>query len=86
MLVLRSVAFNLLFYLNLVLHVIAAIPTFVLPRAAFMVVAKSWGHTSNALLAVAGITVEARQDPARRAARRPEASVGVGDIHAAHAV
>jgi 1-acyl-sn-glycerol-3-phosphate acyltransferase len=59
-LVLRSVAFNLLFYLNLVLHVIAAIPTFALPRAAFMVVAKSWGRTSNRLLVVAGIGVELR--------------------------
>ena len=60
MLVLRSVAFNLLFYLNLLLHVIAAIPTFALPRAAFMVLAKSWGRTSNALLAVARIRVELR--------------------------
>jgi 1-acyl-sn-glycerol-3-phosphate acyltransferase len=59
-LVLRSVAFNLLFYLNLVLHVIAAMPTFVLPRAAFMAVARSWGRTSNALLVVAGIGVELR--------------------------
>jgi len=60
MLVLRSVAFNLLFYLNLVLHLIAAIPTFALPRAMFMLMAKSWGRTSNRLLAVAGIGVELR--------------------------
>src|SRR3954447_24142742 len=60
MLALRSVAFNALFYLNLVLHIIAALPTFFLPRRAFMAVAKSWGHTSNALLAVAGIRVEMR--------------------------
>jgi 1-acyl-sn-glycerol-3-phosphate acyltransferase len=59
-LILRSVAFNILFYLNLVLHVIAAIPTYALPRAAFMVLAKSWGRTSNRLLAVAGIRVELR--------------------------
>jgi len=59
-LVLRSVAFNLLFYLNLILHVIAAIPTFALPRSMFMAVAKSWGRTSNALVAVAGIRVELR--------------------------
>jgi len=56
----RSVAFNILFYLNLVLHVVAAIPTYALPRRAFMAVAKSWGRTSNALLAVAGIRVELR--------------------------
>src|ERR1041384_3099228 len=60
MLALRSVAFNLLFYLNLVLHIIAALPTFFLPRRAFMTVAKSWGRTSNALLGVAGIRVEMR--------------------------
>src|SRR5262249_20659292 len=60
MLALRSVAFNVLFYLNLVLHIIAALPTFFLPRRAFIALAKSWGRTSNALLAVAGIRVEMR--------------------------
>ena len=60
MLVLRSVAYNALFYLNLVLHILIAIPTFLLPRRAFMTIAKSWGRTSNALLAVAGISVELR--------------------------
>ena len=60
MLALRSVAYNVLFYLNLVLHIIAALPTFFLPRRAFMTIAKSWGRTSNALLAVAGISVELR--------------------------
>ena len=60
MLVLRSVAYNVLFYLNLVLHILIAIPTFLLPRRAFMAIAKSWGRTSNALLAVAGISVELR--------------------------
>jgi 1-acyl-sn-glycerol-3-phosphate acyltransferase len=60
MLALRSVAFNVLFYLNLVLHMIVALPTFFLPRRAFMGIAKSWGRTSNALLAVAGIRIEMR--------------------------
>ena len=60
MLVLRSVAYNALFYLNLILHILIAIPTFLLPRRAFMAIAKSWGRTSNALLAVAGISVELR--------------------------
>ena len=60
MLALRSVAYNALFYLNLVLHILIAIPTFLLPRRAFMTIAKSWGRTSNALLAVAGISVELR--------------------------
>ncbi len=60
MLVLRSVAYNALFYLNLILHILVAIPTFLLPRGAFMAIAKSWGRTSNALLAVAGISVALR--------------------------
>jgi len=60
MLVLRSVVYNALFYLNLILHILIAIPTFLLPRRAFMAIAKSWGRTSNALLAVAGISVELR--------------------------
>src|SRR5215212_10568082 len=61
MLILRSVAFNVLFYLNLILHVIAAIPTYALPRRAFMAMAKSWGHTSLWLLrVVAGMGVEYR--------------------------
>ena len=58
--VLRSVLFNVLFYLNLILHVVVAIPTYALPRRAFMAVAKSWGRTSNALMRVAGISVELR--------------------------
>jgi 1-acyl-sn-glycerol-3-phosphate acyltransferase len=57
---LRSVLFNVLFYLNLFLHVGVAIPTYALPRRAFMAVAKSWGRTSNALMRVAGIKVELR--------------------------
>ena len=61
MLILRSVAFNVLFYLNLVLHILVAIPTFVLPRRVFMAIAKSWGHTSNWLLrVVSGVRVEYR--------------------------
>ena len=61
MLILRSVAFNILFYSNLVLHMILALPTFALPRNAFMTLARSWGRTSNLLLRViAGISVEFR--------------------------
>ena len=61
MLVLRSAAFNILFYLNLLAHVIIAIPTYALPRRAFMAVARSWGRTTNRLLgAVADTKVEYR--------------------------
>jgi 1-acyl-sn-glycerol-3-phosphate acyltransferase len=60
-LVLRSIVFNLLFYLNLLAHVIAAIPTYALPRGAFMAVARSWGRTTNWLLgAVTNTKVEYR--------------------------
>jgi 1-acyl-sn-glycerol-3-phosphate acyltransferase len=60
-LIVRSVAFNVLFYLNLILHVVAAIPTYALPRRAFMAMARSWGVTSNVLLrVVAGTRVELR--------------------------
>jgi 1-acyl-sn-glycerol-3-phosphate acyltransferase len=61
MLALRSAAFNILFYLNLVLHVVAAMPTYALPRGAFMAVARSWGRTSNVLLRlVVGTRIELR--------------------------
>jgi 1-acyl-sn-glycerol-3-phosphate acyltransferase len=60
-LILRSVVFNLLFYLNLLAHVIAAIPTYALPRRAFMAIARSWGRTTNWLLgAVTNTKVEYR--------------------------
>ena len=59
--ILRSVAFNFLFYLNLILHVIGAIPTYALPRRAFMAMARSWGYTSGWLLrVVAGTKAELR--------------------------
>jgi 1-acyl-sn-glycerol-3-phosphate acyltransferase len=61
MLILRSVVFNALFYLNLVAHLIGGLPTFFMSRRATVAVAKSWGHTSNFLLrVVAGITVDYR--------------------------
>ena len=61
MLVLRSVVFNVLFYLNVVVHVIGGLPAFLMPRWATIAIAKSWGRTSNVLLrAVCGITVDYR--------------------------
>jgi 1-acyl-sn-glycerol-3-phosphate acyltransferase len=60
-LIVRSIVFNLLFYPNLILHVIAAIPTFALRRRDFFVVARSWAHTSNWLLRViVGTRIEIR--------------------------
>jgi 1-acyl-sn-glycerol-3-phosphate acyltransferase len=60
-LIVRSIVFNLLFYCNLILHVIAAIPTYALRRRDFFVVARSWANASNWLLrVVVGTRVEIR--------------------------
>src|SRR5262245_6883042 len=59
--ILRSVLFNVLFYLNLFVHFIIAIPTLVMPRTAILKLATFWGHTNNWLLRyVCGIKVEYR--------------------------
>jgi 1-acyl-sn-glycerol-3-phosphate acyltransferase len=51
-LIVRSLIYNVLFYLNLVVYLIAAIPTFWLPYRCIVEVAKSWGRTSTWLLRV----------------------------------
>ena len=57
----RSIAFNALFYLNTALYLIIALPTFFLPYRAIIGVAKSWGRSNLRLLrVVAGITYEVR--------------------------
>jgi len=59
--VVRSIAFNVLFYLNTALYLIVALPTFFLPYRAIIAVAKSWGRTNQVLLRlVAGIDCEIR--------------------------
>ncbi len=61
MLVLRSLLFNALFYLNLLLLMIAALPAFVLPRRVVVEIAKQWGRNSLWLLRViCGVKVEYR--------------------------
>ena len=58
---LRSIAFNVLFYLNTLVYLIAALPTFFLPYRAIVAVAKSWGRVNLVLLrVVAGIDCEVR--------------------------
>ncbi len=52
MIYLRSLLFNVGFYLSLVIHILIAIPTFVLPRRALFMVANSWVHTTNWMLRV----------------------------------
>ena len=59
MLVVRSLAFNAAFYINLALHMTVAIPTFVLPQRMMVQISRSWGATSLWLLRViCGIKVE----------------------------
>ena len=61
MLVIRSVVFNVLFYLNLLVQLIAALPTLVMPRRAILAVARFWARTNLWLLrAICGIKVEFR--------------------------
>ena len=59
MLILRSILFNILFYLNLLIYLIAAIPTFFLPYRGVVAMAQAWGRTNLWLLrVVCGIDVE----------------------------
>ena len=61
MLVIRSVVFNVLFYLNLLVQLIAALPTLVMPRWGILAVARFWARTNLWLLrAICGIKVEFR--------------------------
>src|SRR5947207_5348227 len=47
---LRSLLFNVGFYLSLVVHILVAIPTFMLPRRALFAVASSWTRSMNWML------------------------------------
>jgi 1-acyl-sn-glycerol-3-phosphate acyltransferase len=59
--IVRSIVFNILFYLNLVVHFFVAIPTLVMPRRAILEVATFWGRTNLVLLRViCGIKVDYR--------------------------
>ena len=61
MITVRSVLFNLLFYLNLVVLLIAALVTLLLPRRAVLRMAEFWGRTSVWLLrVVCGARLELR--------------------------
>jgi 1-acyl-sn-glycerol-3-phosphate acyltransferase len=59
--VVRSVVFNVLFYINLLVHFFVAIPTLAMPRRAILAVATFWGRTNLWLLRiVCGIKIEVR--------------------------
>lgn len=61
MIPLRSLVFNVLFYLALAIYCIVAIPTLVLPKRAIITIAKAWGWTNLWLLrAVCGTGYELR--------------------------
>jgi 1-acyl-sn-glycerol-3-phosphate acyltransferase len=59
MIIARSILFNILFYLSLLIYLIAALPTFVMPYWAIVELAKVWGRTNLWLLeAICDIGVE----------------------------
>jgi 1-acyl-sn-glycerol-3-phosphate acyltransferase len=58
---LRSLLFNAVFYLNTAVWLIAALPAFVLPYRVIIEVAKAWGRVSRTMLRViAGLDYEIR--------------------------
>jgi 1-acyl-sn-glycerol-3-phosphate acyltransferase len=58
---LRSLVFNILFYLNFLLWVLIALPTFLMPRAAMLRVADWWARSNILLMrVVCNIKVEFR--------------------------
>jgi 1-acyl-sn-glycerol-3-phosphate acyltransferase len=61
LIILRSIAFNALFYLNTAVWLVIALPTFVMPYQAIVEVAKTWGRINLFLLrVVAGVRFELR--------------------------
>jgi 1-acyl-sn-glycerol-3-phosphate acyltransferase len=57
----RSIAFNVLFYLNTVFWLLVGLPTFFMPYWAIVEIAKTWGRVNLFLLRwVAGIDIEIR--------------------------
>lgn len=61
LILLRSIVFNLLFYLNTLVYLVIALPTFFMPYRAIIAVARSWGATNLVLLrVVAGIDIDVR--------------------------
>ena len=62
MLVLRSLTFNLAFYLNLLVWLVICIPTLVMPAGAVLSVAKAWGRSNLWLMRIlVGTRVEFRR-------------------------
>lgn len=61
LIIVRSIGFNVLFYLNTLFLLMLALPTFFLPYRAIIWVATTWGRINLVLLrVVAGVRVEVR--------------------------
>ena len=61
MLLLRSLVFNLAFYVNITLWMIAALPTLLMPRSALVAVVRAWAKSNLMLLRlIVGIRCEVR--------------------------
>ncbi len=61
MILLRSALFNLAYYVNIILWMVAALPTLLMPRQVFMAVARAWARSSLWLLKIiAGTRFELR--------------------------
>jgi 1-acyl-sn-glycerol-3-phosphate acyltransferase len=59
LIILRSILFNVLFYLNILVHIIAGLPTFVMPYRAIIRFGKAWARSNLWLLRViCGIRLE----------------------------
>lgn len=59
--IVRSILFNVLFYLNLLLHMLVALATLVLPQRYLLAVAKAWARSSLRLLdVICGIKADFR--------------------------
>ena len=59
--IIRSVLFNVLFYLNMIALMCLALPTLLMPRRALLKVVRFWARSNHWLLrTVCGITVELR--------------------------
>ncbi len=83
----RSLIYNVLFYLLLSFWVIVGIPTYLMPRAAILHIARLWARSSIWLMGVVCNTkVEYRgleKIPTGSADRRIETSIDVGNLRAA---
>lgn len=61
MILIRSILFNVVFYLHLAMWLIIALPTFVMPHTGIIAVAKAWGRGNLFLLRViCGVKAEFR--------------------------